>query len=910
MPKQAKLIKQGILLTDSTFKDITQRLSKGVRESDTLESFLAKHKDYTLNNPLVVNGYKDELTSIILQETNNHRFSRPAQKELTRATIENRVGDLISRVGDDVRENVRNIVLDGYNNGLSQDKIAENITNKVTGIGNSRARAIARTEIARTATASDYVINVERGATHFTVDCRESCCEKCAEAYQWGAIEYSIDDIEMLPPYHPNCYMPDTEVFTNHGWKYFNDITETDKILSLNPVTNETEFLDYVKLVEVNNVHGFMYHIHHKWFDICVTPDHDCFIHQRRDGGKRGRYFEPQFRKPSELNSESHFLRCIDTDRENPKTVNVNGLEFKPSDFAFFMAWFISEGSVLHNPLSAKSHGYPIKISQQKEDNRRIIEKELQRICGYLGLSLAIGETCFEVHSKQLYDYLKPLGYSHEKYIPKEVFSLNKECLNIFLDNYVLGDGHVRLSNKYNSIERRVFTSSPRLKDDLCYLILLCGFNPSVSIHSHEGKVVEHNNGVYTQNHDIYGIGITKSKYINYSSCTVDKIPYNGIVYCVELPKYHTLWVKRNGKVSWNGNCRCYARFYKKDGEQPPLTRTPSPNNTSTTVDLTNTQLKNLKPTEITEEKSNLKPPFDKSKHLTKEQLDDMDFKQLAEHHEVKYEGVKVYDYDKRKYHTFKQTFDDGREFTLRFEDGAVKSYTNKGIATPNEIIHEVFKVPEVLRKETREIWFKNTNHGIEHTYTKTGYDTLAPDDGGYNLKYASEYIKTIDDTDFNHRIVINPKYFKGGGKGKYAIYWEFAPDDARDWKMTIHHEFIHSGDQPKVLWEELKTKEPHYIVNDRLSVTEEYKEIQKEEPYFTWYADVKDYGIHEAYAEHGGYIARMESNPSEQNMKIKVTVLENGKVMEKNINYEEYIKLYPEHHDYFMRKFKEGFKK
>ena len=205
MPKQAKLIKQGILLTDSTFKDITQRLSKGVRESDTLESFLAKHKDYTLNNPLVVNGYKDELTSIILQETNNHRFSRPAQKELTRATIENRVGDLITRVGDDVRENVRNIVLDGYNNGLSQDKIAENISNKVNSIGNTRARAIARTEIARTATASDYAINVERGATHFSVDCRDTCCTICEEDYDFGKKEYTIDQVEMLPPRHPNC---------------------------------------------------------------------------------------------------------------------------------------------------------------------------------------------------------------------------------------------------------------------------------------------------------------------------------------------------------------------------------------------------------------------------------------------------------------------------------------------------------------------------------------------------------------------------------------------------------------------------------------------------------------------------------------------------------------------------------
>jgi SPP1 gp7 family putative phage head morphogenesis protein len=34
-------------------------------------------------------------------------------------------------------------------------------------------------------------------------------------------------------------------------------------------------------------------------------------------------------------------------------------------------------------------------------------------------------------------------------------------------------------------------------------------------------------------------------------------VSYDDMVYCVELPKYHTLWVRRNGKTAWSGNCRC-----------------------------------------------------------------------------------------------------------------------------------------------------------------------------------------------------------------------------------------------------------------------------------------------------------------------------------------------------------------
>lgn len=218
MPSQDKLIKNGIRYTDSLFLEIENRLKQGVRASDTLEAFLVKTKDYTTNNPLVVSGYMDKMISIILQETNNHKFSRPSQKELTRITIEERVGEKIVDVGDDIKNSVRDIVKEGYNQGLSQDEIAEQISHRIGVIKNKRARAIARTEIARTATISDYVISKERGATHFKVECRNTACEVCKQAWlsnpertatgkgMEGDIEYDmVANVNMLPPLHPNC---------------------------------------------------------------------------------------------------------------------------------------------------------------------------------------------------------------------------------------------------------------------------------------------------------------------------------------------------------------------------------------------------------------------------------------------------------------------------------------------------------------------------------------------------------------------------------------------------------------------------------------------------------------------------------------------------------------------------------
>jgi len=228
LPSQEKLIKQGIKYTDSLFDEIISRLEKGVKSSDTLEAFLEATKDYTTNNPLVTSGYDKKMLELILQETNNHKFSRPAQKELARVTIENYVGEKIVDVGDDVKESVREIVKDGYNQNLSQDEIAANISNRVSVIKNKRARAIARTEVARTATVSDYIINKERGATHWYVECRNTACPICKQAWHNGWTEandgsftpsdtsaggkgwigdkvYPMTDTASLPPIHPNC---------------------------------------------------------------------------------------------------------------------------------------------------------------------------------------------------------------------------------------------------------------------------------------------------------------------------------------------------------------------------------------------------------------------------------------------------------------------------------------------------------------------------------------------------------------------------------------------------------------------------------------------------------------------------------------------------------------------------------
>ena len=279
---------------------------------------------------------------------------------------------------------------------------------------------------------------------------------------------------------------------------------------------------------------------------------------------------------------------------------------------------------------------------------------------------------------------------------------------------------------------------------------------------------------------------------------------------------------------------------------------------------------------------------------LSKEEVNQMDFQQLAEHHGAEYKGIKVYEYDGKKYHIFEQTFDNNETLTLHFEEGAVKSYSKKGLVTPNEIVDEVFKVPNSLKRQTDEIWFKNTNTGIHHNiFNKSGYDTLGQTVGGYNTYNPLYRQRDVLNPSPEHKIVINPKYFKGA-KGRNSFIWEPTSENARDWKMTIHHEFTHSIDKSREAF--LNASQG---TSPDLAYSSRYTEVHNSERYFTWYANTER---GESFAEHGGYVSRMLANPEEQAKTIKIKLIEEGQPVEKHINFKEYQKLYPKHYDYFTK--------
>jgi len=118
--------------------------------------------------------------------------------------------------------------------------------------------------------------------------------------------------------------------------------------------------------------------------------------------------------------------------------------------------------------------------------------------------------------------------------------------LKILLDWLVKGDGHIRKTNG----QINYWTSSKRLADDLQEIILKLGW---LGTSMAQQKKVSQIKGRKIKAGIVYNIGVQKTKHYRLRKNNFQKVYYKGKVCCVEVPN-HTVFVRRNGKVTWCGN--------------------------------------------------------------------------------------------------------------------------------------------------------------------------------------------------------------------------------------------------------------------------------------------------------------------------------------------------------------------
>jgi len=360
-----------------------------------------------------------------------------------------------------------------------------------------------------------------------------------------------------IGPTHPNCFDKDTKVLTGRGWLFFRDITPDDVFLSVDPDTETASWVKHKGLVSYR-YDGDMTHIKNHRVDLMVTPDHTHVIRKRRGKGS-SRYYSLVLSRFDEVNKSDAISATIPKWKGVDSNPVFDGEECDIYVFAEFLGYYLSEGCVIH----ASKNTSRVEISQKKYPEPMI--KSMQAIFNK--------DSVYFKHNKMIHwiktdsefcHFLRGFGKSHEKYVPKIIKDASKEVIRVFLDAFNLGDGSKRLGRGIGiHPEITYHTSSSQLAADIGELILKLGKKPTYS--HQKPKPVKHHNGTHTAKRDSITIRENRFPYSRISNCEVKQVPYSDYVYDVELEKWHTLFVKRNGRVALSGNCRHVLTYVPKN---------------------------------------------------------------------------------------------------------------------------------------------------------------------------------------------------------------------------------------------------------------------------------------------------------------------------------------------------------
>lgn len=384
-----------------------------------------------------------------------------------------------------------------------------------------------------------------------------------------------------------NCFDGDTELVTPDGIRNIGDVEVGDDVYSINPDTQDVEVKEVVDTTEEKNVYGEIEHVTSLRMDQKITKNHKVLTEEEglveyrdlegdytvpnhnpvKDGrspdyfdivsrgwvdegrlwlafSEHGRTFKQKL--PAEVSEQlvldrnrgEYRLDDLDVYRKHSKAIlsisesvkvqysDKHGwipVLYEAESFIELVGWFIAEGHCYSDKRTAANI---VHLAQKTQPGIDKIQNCLERC----GLSYSQGINGFTVSSTPLYNLLKDLcgNGSYEKEIPEFVFNLDYKLRDLFWGTLMDGDG-----NEIGDFQR-YSTASDNLKDDVCRLLVLQGWQPQVRTDS----------GVWR---------IQKSDGTEFSTEETETEKHEEKVYCVTVEDNHTVLAGRNGKFSWIG---------------------------------------------------------------------------------------------------------------------------------------------------------------------------------------------------------------------------------------------------------------------------------------------------------------------------------------------------------------------
>ena len=336
------------------------------------------------------------------------------------------------------------------------------------------------------------------------------------------------------------CFDEKTEILTSDGFKFFKNLTERDKVLSM----DEKNIAVFEKPLNILWYEGErdMYYFRKRGCDFAVTSNHKMLYSNRKIKKNRlkeikeldtsGNVFFPRKVKFVQEKSEIFTVKSFRT-----RNKLYESLTFKMTDWVELVAWYLSEGCILKDRNV-------INITQCSEYNTENFER-IKTLLKRMGLEYKIYGKDFRLKAQQVSEELKKYGDSFEsKFVPDYI--KKSEHADLFLNVFALGDG-------YHRKDRRIFySSSKRMIDDIQEMLYLSGSAGSLSERVLEERKWYKDHYIQQKNTAYVVIERQPTK-IKYTKAGLEIKKHIGTVYCVTT-KYGNVFIRRNGKCMWSGN--------------------------------------------------------------------------------------------------------------------------------------------------------------------------------------------------------------------------------------------------------------------------------------------------------------------------------------------------------------------
>lgn len=345
------------------------------------------------------------------------------------------------------------------------------------------------------------------------------------------------------------CHSVDTEVLTEQGWKFYDDVTDGEKIACFDTKTSELKYL-LPKQRHKWKFKGELCNFNTQRIDVSVTPDHRMFV-------KRDNMWLKVDAQDVKLHDK--FLCHIEwNDGENPEYFEICGKQVKAKTWMKFLGYWISEGSMNVNPSrKTKSTTWQVRITQNEEKNPETYA-DIKSVLDDLGFKYSVhlgssrnGCSDFIICSKEFVEFMvKEMDgdtKSKDKHIPRKYLNLHKSLLLELHQALMNGDGNIRMQGtKKNKAYFTYTTISNKLADDMMEISFKCGFSPVKRWDKFGGT-----KGIWRI---LWGENKDKLLYpgLGRKKC-FSKQAYDDYVWCFEVPT-EAFITRRNGKIGQHFN--------------------------------------------------------------------------------------------------------------------------------------------------------------------------------------------------------------------------------------------------------------------------------------------------------------------------------------------------------------------